>query len=148
MWLIGRVIWVGVKNWWPFGPAASGPPLMRSRHEDQTPRVPRRAIYAPPLVALGTLALAFVVTGLAGVPLRDPDGVAGGRLLVALGLVAALIAIDVAIRAARREGRRRPSGAAALAVARERWNGRRIVPLCMALFAFFATYFAYRNLKS
>jgi hypothetical protein len=121
---------------------------MRSRHEVTSPRAPWRAVYAGPLVALGALALAFVVTGLAGVPLRDPDGVASARLLVALALVACLVAIDVAVRAAARSGRRRPSRTMLVAVARERWNGRRIVPLCTALFAFFVTYFAYRNLKS
>jgi hypothetical protein len=99
-------------------------------------------------VALGALALAFVVCTIAGVPLRDPDGVAGGRLLVALGLVAGLVFVDVAIRAARRSSGRWPGRSEILAVARERWNGKRLVPLFAALFAFFVTYFAYRNLKS
>jgi hypothetical protein len=99
-------------------------------------------------VALGALALAFIVCQIAGVPLRDPDGVASARLLVALSLVAGLVFIDVAIRAAGRSEGRWPARRELVAVARERWNGRRIVPLCMALFAFFVTYFAYRNLKS
>ena len=100
------------------------------------------------MVALAALAVAFVVTWSAGVPLRDPDGVASSRLLVALGLVAALILVDIVVRAALRADSRFPSRADVWALARERWNRRRLLPLCMALFAFFVTYFAYRNLKS
>ena len=107
-----------------------------------------RAVYAGPAVALAALAIAFAVTAIAGVPLRDPDGVASGRLLAALGLVAVLVGIDIVVRAARRSPGLRPRRADVLTVLRERWNAHRIIPLCMGLFAFFATYFAYRNLKS
>jgi hypothetical protein len=120
--------------------------MLRSRHADTPP--PRRAVFAAPLVALLALAIAFVVTALVDVPLRDPDGVAGGRLLFALGLVGALIVIDIAVRAALRSPGWRPSRGDVVSVARERWTRHRIIPLCMALFAFFVTYFAYRNLKS
>ena len=116
--------------------------------DDTSPAAPRRAVLAAPLVALLALATAFVVTAIAGVPLRDPDGVAGSRLLVALGLVAALVAVDVVVRAARRSRGRAPARAELEAVVRERWNRHRLVPLGAALFAFFVTYFAYRNLKS
>ena len=122
--------------------------ILSSRHTDTSTGASTRAIYAGPLVALGALAIAFVVTGIAGVPLRDPDGVASSRLLAALGLVAALVAVDLLVRAARRSGRLLPSREGLDAVLRERWNRNRVVPLCMALFAFFVTYFAYRNLKS
>ncbi len=113
-----------------------------------SPSAPRRAVYAAPLVALVALGVAVIVTSIAGVPLRDPDGVAGSRLLVALGLVGALVALDVGFRAARRSSGRWPTSAAVNAVLHERWNRDRVVPLCAALFAFFVTYFAYRNLKS
>src|SRR3712207_5109804 len=115
-----------------------------STYEDRSPRAPRRAVLAGPLVAVAALATAFVVTQIAGVPLRDPDGVASGRLLGALGFVAALVCIDVLVRASRRSPRMLPSRADAWAVLRERWTRHRIIPLCMALFGFFATYFAYR----
>jgi hypothetical protein len=100
------------------------------------------------LVAIVALAIAFVVTQIAGVPLRDPDGVAGTRLLVALGFVAVLILVDVFVRAARRSERRMPTAGETFAMLRARWTRHRLIPLCMALFGFFATYFAYRNLKS
>ena len=99
-------------------------------------------------MAVASLALAFIVTAIAGVPLRDPDGVASTRLLIALSLVAALVFVDIAVRASRRSEGRLPEREALIAVTRERWNRHRIVPLCAALFAFFVTYFAYRNLKS
>ena len=111
----------------------------------------RRIVYAGPAVAVVSLALAWVVTAIAGVPLRDPDGVASGRLVAALGLVAALVCVDIAFRstrAARAAGRSHPAPEDVAEVVRTRWNRRRLVPLGMALFAFFATYFAYRNLKS
>ncbi len=108
----------------------------------------RRIVYAGPVIALIALGLALVVTSMAGVPLRDPDGVASTRLLVALGLVAALVLVDIVVRATRASGGGRPSLARLRATARERWNRHRVVPVCLALFAFFATYFAYRNLKS
>jgi hypothetical protein len=113
-----------------------------------TPPLARRIVFAGPAIALASLALALVVTAVAGVPLRDPDGVASGRLLVALGLVAVLVVVDVALRARRAVGGGVPPRALMATVARARWNRHRMVPLCMALFAFFATYFAYRNLKS
>ena len=121
---------------------------MSSRHDDTSTAASARAVYAGPLVALGALAVAFVVTTIAGVPLRDPDGVAGSRLLFALGLVAVLVMLDVAVRAAARSPGMLPARRHLAAVLRERWTRQRIVPLCMALFAFFVTYFAYRNLKS
>jgi hypothetical protein len=105
-------------------------------------------VFAGPLVAVLALALAYAITQIAGVPLRDPDGVASSRLRVALGFVAVLVCVDVVVRAARQNGRRFPTLAQVLSVKRERWTRHRIIPLCAALFGFFATYFAYRNLKS
>lgn len=103
---------------------------------------------AGPLVALGALLLAYVVTRHAGVPLRDPDGVASSRLIFALGLVGVLVLVDVLVRAWLGAGRVRPTRDDVLGLVRERWTRERVVPLAMALFCFFATYFAYRNLKS
>jgi hypothetical protein len=70
-----------------------------------------------------------------------------GCLLV-LMLVAGLIALDLLVRAARRSGGLWPSVDALEAVRRERWTTRRLVAVFTALLSFYATYLAYRNLKS
>jgi hypothetical protein len=108
----------------------------------------RRALAAGPLVALVTMVSALVLTSAAGVPLRDPDHVAGRRLLLVLWLVAALVALDIVVRASRRSRGILPSPSALLAVRRERWTARRGVAVGSALISFYVTYLAYRNLKS
>ncbi|HEX8101674.1 MAG TPA: phosphatase PAP2 family protein [Solirubrobacteraceae bacterium] len=91
-----------------------------------------RAILAGPAVAATTLAIALVVTGAAGVPLRDPGGVSRGRFLSALAVLAIVALIDALVR-----GR-----------GHARWPRRRLVAVAAALVSFYATYLAYRNLKS
>jgi hypothetical protein len=108
----------------------------------------RRMLVAGPVVAVVTMIAALICTDAAGLPLRDPDHVAGRRLLMVFGLVGALVALDVAVRAARRTGRRWPSRAAMLDVRRERWTLQRGVLVFTALISFYITYLAYRNLKS
>ncbi|HEX2105242.1 MAG TPA: phosphatase PAP2 family protein [Solirubrobacteraceae bacterium] len=103
---------------------------------------------AGPLVALITMVAAFICTDAAGLPVRDPDHVAGRRLLIVFALVGALVALDVVVRAARRTGTRWPSRAAMRAVRRERWTARRGLLVASALISFYITYLAYRNLKS
>ena len=105
-------------------------------------------LLAGPAVAIVALVTAVVVTGAAGLPLRDPDHVAGRRLVLVLGLVAVLIVLDVVVRAARRSGTVRPSWAAVRAVRRERWRLGRSLAVGSALVSFYLTYLAYRNLKS
>ncbi len=118
-------------------PTASAPPPPR-----------RRGILAGPIVAAFTLIVGFFATDAADVPLRDPDHVAAQYLgLVGLG-VALLVWLDVAIRAARRTGTRRPSREAMRQVRRERWTPTRSVAAGTALISFYLTYMAYRNLKS
>jgi hypothetical protein len=56
--------------------------------------------------------------------------------------------LDVAVRAARRTGRRLPTRAAMRRVRRERWTLWRGIAVCTALVSFYASYLAYRNLKS
>jgi hypothetical protein len=82
------------------------------------------------LVAVAALATALIVTDAAGVPLRDPAHVTEGRLITALVLVAVLIAVDAVIRG------------------RKRWPRARLAMTGGVVLAFYATYFAYRNLKS
>lgn len=83
-----------------------------------------------------------------GLPLRDPDHVAGRRLVLVLCLVAVLVVLDVVIRASRRSGTLRPSRASIQRVRRERWNLGRGLAVGGALVSFYLTYLAYRNLKS
>jgi hypothetical protein len=107
-----------------------------------------RMLAAGPLVAMVSLLAALLTTDAAGLPLRDPDHVAGRRLVLVLALVAALVGIDVVVRARRRCGRFPPSRAAMALVRRERWTTQRAVAVALALVSFYVTYLAYRNLKS
>jgi hypothetical protein len=93
-------------------------------------RPTRREMAAAPLVAVATLVVALLTTAAAGVPLRDPNGVSWGRLTNALVLVGVLIAVDCVLRG------------------RERWPRERLALTGGVVLAFYATYFAYRNLKS
>src|SRR3954447_504408 len=108
----------------------------------------RRMVAAGPLVAVLSMVVAVLVTNAAGLPVRDPDHVAGKRLLALLALVGLLCALDVMARAARRSGRRLPSRAAMARVRRERWTLKRGVAVASALVSFYVSYLAYRNLKS
>ena len=82
------------------------------------------------LVTVVAFVTALIATNAAGVPLRDPSHVTEGRLTKALLLVAVLIAVDCVIRG------------------RERWPAARLAMTGGVVLAFYATYFAYRNLKS
>jgi hypothetical protein len=97
----------------------------------------RRMLIAGPLVAIVTMIAAIVVTDAAGVPLRDPDHVAGKRLLALFALVGLLFVLDVAVRAARGTGRRIPTRAAMARVRRERWTASRAVAVGSALVSFY-----------
>ncbi len=108
----------------------------------------RRMLVAGPVVAAVSMLTALITTRAAGVPLRDPDNVAGRRLVWAAGLVALLIGLDIVVRACRRSGALQPSLAALASVRRERWTRRRGFAVGSALLSFYVTYLAYRNLKS
>src|SRR5690349_4178017 len=69
----------------------------------------RRMMVAGPLVAVVSMVAALFATGDAGIPLRDPDHVAGRRLAMLVGLVAFLVFLDVVVRATRRAPGRLPS---------------------------------------
>jgi hypothetical protein len=105
-------------------------------------------LVAGPVVATVSLLAALLTTNAAGLPLRDPDNVAGGRLVVVLCLVAVLIGLDVLVRAGRRTGTLRPSRAAIESVRRERWTLTRGLLVGTSLVSFYVTYLSYRNLKS
>jgi membrane-associated phospholipid phosphatase len=108
----------------------------------------RRMLIAGPAVASVSVVAALLATDAAGLPLRDPDHVAGRRLVLVLCLVAVLVVLDVLVRAGRRSRTLRPSRVAIERVQRERWTLARGVAVGSALVSFYVTYLAYRNLKS
>jgi hypothetical protein len=107
-----------------------------------------RMVVAAPIVAVVSMVAALVATGAAGISLRDPDHVAGRRLGMLLALVLLLVAVDVVVRASRRAPGLVPSRALVAQVRRERWTWRRGGVVAITLTSFYASYFAYRNLKS
>jgi PAP2 superfamily len=107
-----------------------------------------RAVVAGPLIALVAFLAALIATDAAGIPIRDPDHVAGRRLLGVFWMVGLLIVLDIVIRACRRSHSLRPRLGDIAFVWRERWTLRRGVAVGTALLSFYATYLAYRNLKS
>jgi len=109
---------------------------------------PWRSVLAGPVVALVTLLAALLATQAAGVPLRDPDNVAGRRLGWVACMVLGLVLLDVVVRAGRRSGTRTPSRVAMRSVRRERWSWYRGLAVASALVSFYVSYLAYRNLKS
>ncbi len=108
----------------------------------------RRMLVAGPAVAVVSILAALIATNAANVPLRDPDHVAGRRLVVVLLLVAVLVGFDVVVRAGRRARTLRPSRAELGRVRRERWTLGRGIAVASALISFYVSYLAYRNLKS
>ncbi len=108
----------------------------------------RRMLVAGPLVAIVTVLTALLATREAGLPLRDPDHVAALYLGLVGCAMALLVGLDIAVRAGRRTGTRRPSRAAMASVRRDRWTFGRGVAVGSALISFYVSYMAYRNLKS
>ena len=107
-----------------------------------------RSMLAGPLVAAITLAGAIVAADYTDLGLRDPDGVAGGRLVGVVIVVLVLVAVDVFVRAARRAQRKLPPRAVLAEVRAERWSWPRGLAVGSALVSFYVSYLAYRNLKS
>ena len=62
----------------------------------------RRMLIAGPVVAMVSVLAALLATHAAGLPLRDPDHVAGRRLVLVVCLVAVLIGLKVLVGAGRR----------------------------------------------
>ncbi len=106
-------------------------------------------LVAGPAVARVSIVTALILTGAAGLPLRDPDHVAGRRLAMRRRPCRGA-------RGARRRGPRRVVARAragrrarrCASVRRERWTRARGVAVGSALVSFYVTYLAYRNLKS
>jgi hypothetical protein len=107
-----------------------------------------RVTAAGPLVAVGILIWAIVATDSVGLVVRDPDHVAALYFALVGTGAALLVGLDVVIRAARRTGSFPPRREAILAVRRERWTPWRATAAASALFGFYVSYMAYRNLKA
>ena len=107
-----------------------------------------RIVAAGPIVALGILVWAIVATDSVGLVVRDPDHVAAQYFVLVGTGVALLVVLDVVLRATRRAGNFPPPRAAMAAVRRERWTPWRAAAAGSALFAFYVSYMAYRNLKA
>lgn len=109
----------------------------------------RRPYLAPALLAVFMAVVTVLVAAVAGLPIKDPDGIFGERARLLLGTMFVFMALDIvprAIRRARWQALRVPREA--LAVSRERWTRRRAALAISGIVSFYITYVAYRNLKS
>ena len=116
--------------------------------DGQTREAGWRLVFAGPLIAVATTVAALIATGAADVTFRDPDHIAVLYVLEVWAGVALLVGLDIFLRARKLTGTRWPSRAAMGAVRRERWTPFRIGAVALAIVAFYASYLAYRNLKS
>jgi membrane-associated phospholipid phosphatase len=104
-----------------------------------------------PSLVLGVvmLAIMFAVSAHENLPVRDADGILGSRLPLLVATIGAFVAIDILPRAGRACGWRLDGLGTAIAdVARARWSWKRSMIVVLGIVAFYATYLAYRNLKS
>jgi membrane-associated phospholipid phosphatase len=101
------------------------------------------------VLGVAMIVVMVVVSAAYDLPVRDADGILGGRIVLLLATIGIFLAIDVVPRAGRRcDWRRGRLGAAIAQVTRERWSRRRLAIVLLGIVAFYMTYFAYRNLKS
>jgi hypothetical protein len=107
-----------------------------------------RETAAGPIVAALTVVAALFATHDVGLPLRDPDHVAALYFVLVSAGVAAMVGLDILLRARARTKRFPPPKAAMRSVREERWTPARGVAVASALVGFYLTYMAYRNLKS
>ena len=106
----------------------------------------------PYTAAVGVAGVSAVVAlggaALLGLPLRDPDGVAGPAWIRLPVIVLLFLAADVLPRAvlARREAGDLRSAVREVVAAR--WSRERLVLVAVGLASFYVTYVSYRNIKS
>lgn len=98
------------------------------------------ALTAGLLAAIGALWL--------GLPLRDPDGVAGPSYIRLPGLVIVALVADIAPRAWYRTPRMLDFFTTSRRIASERWSWDRLRLVVIGLGCFYLSYVAYRNIKS
>jgi len=100
-------------------------------------------------VALAVAVAVFTVTAavMLGLPLRDPDGIAGPSYVRLPGIIAIFFCLDVLPRAFLRARSLAEVGSAAREVIREQWTPNRVRLVLLGLLSFYACYVGYRNLK-
>ncbi len=105
--------------------------------------------YTAAVVVAGVSATAMVLgAALLGLPLRDPDGIAGPAYVRLPLIVLIFLSADVLPRTL---WRRRTAGGLRPAyrqVLKDRWSAERLVLVGVGLMSFYVTYVAYRNIKS
>ena len=121
-----------------------------ARPETADAKIRARHFMAPLAVGIPALGVMFAVARIEGLPIRDPDARYVGSPLALIALIVVIfVALDVLPRAVRRA--RSPDLRPLDAVGRvfgERWWGRRGLIVVVCILGFYATYLAYRNLKS
>src|SRR4051794_12714426 len=101
--------------------------------------------HGPALGIAAAMALSTAIVALSDdLSVRDTDKMLGGRIVLLLATVGFFVAVDLIPRAIRRRG---AFHVALVAVARERWNRRRLGAVGLGLLSFYVTYLSYRNLK-
>ena len=110
----------------------------------------RRPHLAAVLLGVFMVVLTIAVAAIFGLPVKDADGVLGSRMWVLVGSVAFFFALDIFPRVWRARRHEHSLGwrRAISTVMHERWSRRRVAVVLIGLFSFYATYIAYRNLKS
>ncbi|MDQ3435252.1 MAG: hypothetical protein M3481_11335, partial [Actinomycetota bacterium] len=121
------------------------------------PSASRRSVFARApylsgmLLAAAMLAVTLLIAGLTRLPIRDPDSVVAyrGRVFIIVTSIVVFLLLDVVVRGAVRAGWRPGRMRAEVAqVWRTRWTRRRLAIGLATILSFYATYIAYRNLKS
>ncbi len=110
--------------------------------------MPRRPYTLAVAVALFAGLLAIVMALWLGLPLRDPDGVAGPSYIRLPGIVLAALLADIVPRAWYRTPRMLDFFTTAKHITRERWSWDRLKLVMIGLGCFYLSYVAYRNIKS
>jgi len=101
--------------------------------------------HGPALGIAAAMALATAIVALSdGLSVRDTDKMLSARSAGLIGAVVFFVILDLLPRAIMRRGR---IDLALRAVARERWNRRRLAAVGLGLVSFYVTYLSYRNLK-
>jgi len=107
-----------------------------------------RPYYFAIALAVGIGGLAIVVGLAMGLPLHDPDGLAGPAYIRLPGVVVLFLLLDIIPRVAFRVRRIDEVWPTTRAVVQQRWSRHRLKMVLIGLGSFYATYVAYRNLKS
>lgn len=102
------------------------------------------------LLAIGVLVFTAIVAHHIGLPIRDPDGTLGARMVFPFMVLMLFLAGDVAVRVFL--GARGTGGSgwrdSATRVARQRWSLPKVGIVLIGFLSFQVVYLCYRNLKS